>query len=46
MEGKLFLEKMFGKGVGVRVFEVFDKFYCWVSMGKMNEMKLFVEILK
>ena len=46
MEGKPFLEKMFGKGVGVRAFEVFDKPYCRVSMGKMNEMKLFVETLK
>lgn len=46
MEGKPFLEKMFGKGVGVRAFEVFDKPYCRVSMGKMKEMKLFVETLK
>lgn len=46
MAGKPFLEKMFDKGVGVRAFEVFDKPYCRVSMGKMKEMKLFVETLK
>lgn len=46
MQGKPFLEKMFDKGVGVRAFEVFDKPYCRVSMGKMKEMKLFVETLK
>ncbi len=46
MQGKPFLEKMFNKGVGVRAFEVFDKPYCRVSMGKMKEMKLFVETLK
>lgn len=46
MQGKPFLEKMFDKGVGVRAFEVFDKPYCRVSMGKMKEMKLFMETLK
>lgn len=46
MQGKPFLEKMFDKGVGVRAFEVFDKPYCRVSMGKMGEMKLFMETLK
>lgn len=46
MAGKPFLEKMFDKGVGVRAFEVFDQPYCRVSMGKMKEMKLFVETLK
>ncbi|MEM1325817.1 MAG: histidinol-phosphate transaminase [Bacteroidota bacterium] len=41
--GELFLEKMFGEGVGVRFFEVFDEPYCRVSMGTMDEMKLFVD---
>jgi histidinol-phosphate aminotransferase len=46
MEGAPFLEKMFDKGVGVRAFEIFDKQYCRVSMGKMKEMELFVDTLK
>jgi histidinol-phosphate aminotransferase len=44
--GELFLESMFGEGVGVRFFEVHDKPYCRVSMGTMDEMKLFVNAFK
>lgn len=42
MEGKSYLEKMQQYGVGVRVFNVFDADWCRVSMGTMEEMKLFV----
>lgn len=42
-DGKLFLESMFGEGVGVRFFEVHGKPYCRVSTGTMNEMKLFID---
>ncbi len=41
MEGKAFLEKMTAEGVGVRAFNIMDKNWCRVSMGTMEEMKLF-----
>lgn len=46
LDGKTFLEKMFDESIGVRAFEVFDKTYCRVSIGTMDEMKLFVEAFK
>ncbi|WP_276167629.1 pyridoxal phosphate-dependent aminotransferase [Zobellia alginiliquefaciens] len=41
MEGKVFLEKMTAEGVGVRAFDIMDKNWCRVSMGTMEEMKVF-----
>lgn len=41
MDGKLFLEKMLEKKVGVRAFDFMDKNWCRVSMGTMEEMKIF-----
>ncbi|MEM6698545.1 MAG: histidinol-phosphate transaminase [Bacteroidota bacterium] len=44
--GKSYLGKMFDEGIGVRFFEVHDKPYCRVSMGTMDEMKMFVDAFK
>ena len=46
MAGKEFLDKMFDLGVGVRSFQVFGQSHCRVSMGTMDEMKMFVSALK
>lgn len=46
MEGQPFLKKMYAEGVGVRAFEVSGKPYCRVSMGKKEEMKMFLDSLK
>lgn len=46
MEGQPFLKKMYAEGVGVRAFEIFGKPYCRVSMGKKEEMTLFLDSLK
>lgn len=46
MEGKGFLEKMFSMQVGVRSFEIFEKTYCRVSIGTLDEMKIFTSALK
>lgn len=46
MEGKPFLEKMTEQGVGVRAFEIYEKNWCRVSMGTMDEMKLFTTALE
>lgn len=46
MEGKPFLKKMTDLGVGVRAFEFMEKNWCRVSMGTMNEMKIFVDALR
>jgi len=46
VDGKTYLEKMFDESIGVRSFEVFGKTYCRVSIGTMDEMKLFVEAFK
>ena len=43
MQGKDFLEKMTDLKVGVRAFHFMDKDWCRVSMGTMDEMKLFTE---
>jgi len=44
--GDEFLGKMFDESIGVRAFEVFGKTHCRVSIGTMDEMKLFVEAFK
>ena len=41
MEGDLFLEQIFAKQVSVRAFKFWDKNWCRVSMGTLEEMKLF-----
>lgn len=41
MEGKEFLKQIYSKQVGVRAFKFWDKNWCRVSMGTMEEMKLF-----
>lgn len=46
MEGKAFLEKMTEHQVGVRAFDIMDKNWCRVSMGTMDEMKLFASALQ
>ncbi|MCP9768856.1 histidinol-phosphate aminotransferase family protein [Lacihabitans sp. LS3-19] len=43
MNGKEMLKKMSEKGVGVRSFDIFDQTYCRVSMGTMDEMKMFTK---
>ncbi|MET1258677.1 histidinol-phosphate transaminase [Flagellimonas sp. DF-77] len=45
MEGKAFLNKMTAEKVGVRAFQFFDKKWCRVSMGTLDEMKLFTQAL-
>lgn len=45
MEGKEFLQKMTELKVGVRAFEFMGKKWCRVSMGTMDEMKLFTKAL-
>ncbi|WP_299782207.1 histidinol-phosphate transaminase [uncultured Formosa sp.] len=45
MEGKPFLKEMYDRGIGVRAFNFWDKNWCRVSMGTMDEMKLFTEAL-
>ncbi len=46
MDGEEFLDKMAGLGIGVRAFEIYDKTWCRVSMGTMEEMKLFTAALQ
>lgn len=46
MEGKKFLEKMTAEGVGVRAFDIMNKNWCRVSMGTMEEMKIFASALQ
>lgn len=43
--GKDFLAKMTAKGIMVRAFDIQNKPWCRVSMGTMDEMKLFVKAL-
>ncbi|MFX0556216.1 pyridoxal phosphate-dependent aminotransferase [Maribacter sp. CXY002] len=45
MDGKLFLQKMMEKKVGVRAFEFMGKNWCRVSMGTLDEMKIFTSAL-
>lgn len=42
MNGKEMLKKMDEQGVAVRSFEIMGKTYCRVSIGTMDEMKMFV----
>lgn len=46
MQGQPFLKKMYAEGIGVRAFEIFGKPYCRVSMGKKEEMGMFLDSLK
>jgi len=46
MEGEAFLEKMTAQQVGVRAFDIMDKNWCRVSMGTMDEMKIFATALQ
>ncbi|WP_162416167.1 pyridoxal phosphate-dependent aminotransferase [Cyclobacterium roseum] len=45
-EGKAFAGKMMDQGVGIRVYSIADQPWCRVSMGTMDEMKLFSNALK
>jgi histidinol-phosphate aminotransferase len=45
MNGKDFLAKMTSKGIMVRAFDIQNKPWCRVSMGTMDEMKMFVKAL-
>lgn len=45
-EGKEFAKKMMDQGVGIRVYSIADQPWCRVSMGTMDEMKMFVDALK
>lgn len=45
MDGKVFLEKIYNKQVGVRAFTFWGKNWCRVSMGTMEEMKLFTNAM-
>lgn len=46
MNGKEYLSKMGAKGVMVRSFDMRDKTWCRVSLGTMDEMKMFVSALQ
>ncbi len=46
ISGDAYLKKMFAESIGVRAFKVFGKDYCRVSIGTMEEMKLFVDAFK
>lgn len=46
VEGDTFLKKMYNQGIGIRVFEIQDKPWCRVSMGTLDEMKMFVSALR
>ncbi|MEM1136850.1 MAG: histidinol-phosphate transaminase [Bacteroidota bacterium] len=46
MEGTAFREKMFQQGVGIRVWEYKNQHYCRVSIGTMDEMKIFTAAFK
>ena len=45
MDGKAFLSQMTKLKVGVRAFKFMDKKWCRVSMGTLDEMKLFTEAI-
>jgi histidinol-phosphate aminotransferase len=46
MAGDTYLEKMFDQGIGVRAFDVHGKDYCRVSVGKPEEVDLFLSALE
>jgi len=45
MEGKEFLEKIYAKNVAVKSFKFWDKNWCRVSIGTMDEMKTFTNAM-
>lgn len=45
-DGKEYLKKMADENVAVRSFDIMDKTWCRVSIGTMDEMKMFVSALK
>lgn len=45
MEGKDFLEKIYAKKVAVRAFKFWDKNWCRVSIGTLDEMKIFTQAI-
>jgi histidinol-phosphate aminotransferase len=45
MNGKDFLAKMTAKGIAIRTFDIQNKPWCRVSMGTMDEMRMFVKAL-
>ncbi len=45
LEGKEFLKRMSAQGVGVRSFQIYDKTWCRVSMGTLDEMQIFIDAL-
>ncbi|WP_439132263.1 aminotransferase class I/II-fold pyridoxal phosphate-dependent enzyme, partial [Polaribacter sp.] len=45
MEGKEFLKEIYGKRVAVRAFKFWDKNWCRVSIGTMDEMKTFTNAI-
>ncbi|MCE7060051.1 histidinol-phosphate transaminase [Dyadobacter sp. CY343] len=46
MPGKEFLKKMVDKGIIIKAMDIKEKPYCRVSIGTMDEMKLFVSALQ
>ena len=46
MDGEAYLEKMYEQGVAVRSFEIMGGNWCRVSMGTMEEMKMFTQALR
>lgn len=45
MEGRKFLKEIYGKKVAVRAFKFWDKNWCRVSIGTMDEMKKFTSTI-
>ena len=45
MDGNSFLKKIYDKGVAVRAFKFWDKNWCRVSIGTMEEMTLFTNAM-
>ncbi|MGB5942811.1 MAG: histidinol-phosphate transaminase [Leeuwenhoekiella sp.] len=45
MEGDAFLEKIYEKKIVVRAFKFWDQDWCRVSIGTMDEMKIFTEAI-
>lgn len=45
MEGKEFLKKIYAKNVAVKSFKFWNKNWCRVSIGTMEEMKLFTKAI-
>ncbi len=46
MKAKSFENQMFGQGVGIQTREIDRQPYCRVSIGTMDEMKIFIETFK